>query len=179
MPELYVIGEEFPGPIPSTEGIVMEMGPDGDLNVLIQAPGVTREERKAFQKSFKHYYYYETPTEIPLALWLFDFPAPLNALEVNFDGALQSRIRPGSLETFMETDGVSMKNALSFYLLDGNILKGIKLFGLHLDALRRFHGTIRKQVAIGYDKSAYAVTLDGVYRGMDQDVMKRVGVRFP
>lgn len=179
MSELYVLGEEFPGPVPDREGIVMEMGPDGDLNVVIQAPGVTREERKAFQKSFKHYYYYETPTQIPLALWLFDFPRPLNALEVNFDGALQSRIRPGSLEAFMETDGEAMKNALSFYLLDGKVLKGMKLFGLHYDALRRFHATIRKQVAIGYTQDEYAVTLDGVYRGMDQEVMKRVGVRFP
>lgn len=179
MPQLYVLGEEFPGPVPNREGAVMEMGPDGDLNVFLQFPGVTREERKAFQKSFRHYYYYETPTEIPLALWLFDFPRPMNAIEVNFDGSLQARNRPGSIEKFAELEEGEMKNALHFYLLDGRILKGMKLFGLHQDAVRRFLGTLRKQVAIGYAQGEYAATLDGVYRGMDQAVMKRVGVRFP
>lgn len=179
MPQLYVLGEKFPGPVPNREGAVMEMGPDGDLNIFIQFPGVTREERQAFQKSFKRYYYFETPTRIPLVLWYFDFPRPLNAIEVNFDGALQSRIRPGSLELFMASDGDDMRKALHFYLLDGKILKGMKLFGLHQDAVRRFHATIRKQVAIGYDQEEYAETLDGVYRWMDRDVAKRAGVRFP
>jgi len=179
MPQLYVIGEEFPGPVPSQEGAVMEMGQAGDLNVFIQFPGLTKEEHRAFQKTFKRYYYFEPPTRTPLALWYFDFPRPMNGVEVNFDGALQSRIRPGSIEKFAEMEDGEMKNALNFYLLDGKVLKGMKLFGLHQDAVRRFLETIRKQVAIGYPQDEYADTLHGVYRWMDRDVAKRAGVRFP
>ena len=174
----YSVGQPFPGAVPANEGCVMEMGPDGDLNVLIQYPGCTREERQAFKKSFKKYYYYEAQATVPVAMWVFDFPAPLNAVEVNFDGWLQHQIRPESVTSFMETMDGQVKNSLMFYLLDGQILRGIKHFGLEPDAVIRFQRTILKQIDAHYAADEYARTLASLYAAMDLDDIRRSGKMY-
>ncbi len=54
--ETLELGKPFPGPVPTQEGAVMELQNDG-LTVYIQMPGMRREEKQAFKKSFKTYAY--------------------------------------------------------------------------------------------------------------------------
>ena len=52
---IYEVGKQFPGAIPKQEGATMEIGTDGALYIIIQMPGISRDERRAFKKSFKKY----------------------------------------------------------------------------------------------------------------------------
>ena len=67
----------FPGPVPDHEGVQIELWYD-KLTVLIQMTGLKRDQLRALNKGFKQYSYLESDTPIPIALWIFDFPVPLN-----------------------------------------------------------------------------------------------------
>lgn len=56
------------------------------------------------------------------------------------------------------------KNMVMFYLLDGQILQGIKMVGLEPEAVRMFQNTIRKQRSLvdGAWAEDYVRALDGV-----------------
>jgi hypothetical protein len=79
----YTIGERFPGKIPDQQGCLMELWES--LMVIIQLPGLRREEGRAFKKSFGRYAYLESDTSVPIAFFMFEFPPPINLLDVNFD----------------------------------------------------------------------------------------------
>ena len=94
----------------------MELWGDS-LNVLIQMPGLTRDELRGFKKGFKRYSYMESDTPVPIAFWVFSFPSPHGPAECNFNARI---VRSEYIESFLDTsEGV--KNAVQFYLLDGDI----------------------------------------------------------
>jgi hypothetical protein len=86
MMEKFETGKPFPGPVPVTEGNQMELWGDA-LTVLIQMPGLTRDELGAFKKGFKKYSYLESQTSAPIAMWIFDFSKPHGPVECNFNAS--------------------------------------------------------------------------------------------
>ena len=123
--EKYEVGKLFPGPIPEQEG--------------------TNREIQAFKISFQRYSYFETNTPVPIAVWVFDFPKPFGQIDVNFNGKL---VPPEYIKDYFTLENGQVKNLLTFFLLDGQILRGIKAFGLEPEAVKLFHTTIRKQIEL-------------------------------
>ena len=153
----FEIGEPFPIQVPLREGAVMELWGWG-LVVMIQLPGVSRNERRAFHKKFKRYSYLEFPSKIPVAVWVFEFPG-MGTFEVTFNAKIVER---EFTNNFLDTnDGI--KNGLHFFLLDGQILKAMKAVGLSKEAMKLFHDTIRKQLAMDYDMTDFGNCVAGVY----------------
>lgn len=153
------VGKPFPGDVPGREGAVMELWKDG-LVVLIQMPGLSREERKAFEKSFKRYVYFESGTAVPVAVWVFDFPGPHGPIDCNFDSRL---VRRELMDWYLDDRDGGIKNAVTFFLLDRNILRGMKYVGLDPEAVKLFHATIRKQLALDYSAAEHDKYFTGVY----------------
>jgi hypothetical protein len=159
MPTLCEVNKPWPGPALTRPGAVMELWGDG-LVVITQMPGLRRKELQAFKKSFKRYSYLESGHSIPMGLWVFDFPNPHGVIDVNFNSRVAD---PEFVDSYLEKEGGQVKNALTFYLLDRDMLKGIKLVGLVPAAVKLFHATIKKQCATDYSKVEYSKHLDALY----------------
>ena len=168
----YTIGEPFPGKIPTQEGCVMELWES--LMITIQMPGLRREEVRAFKKSFKRYAFLELSTSIPIAFFMFDFPAPINLFDVNFDGTVCPK---DFIEDYLSPINGQPSNLVTFYLLDQNIIKGIKPFGLHHNAVELFHTTIKKQREMNYSRSEYDKCLSEMYQHSSQELFN-MGTKF-
>ena len=166
--QAFCVGERFPGPIPHREGAIMELWSDG-LTVLIQMPNLRREEKRAFKKSFKRYYFLEPDTNPPLSIWIFDFPKPHGPIDPVFNARL---VDPDLIEWFLNTDE-GVKNMVLFYLLDGDKLAGIKTVGLSPDAIKLFHGTIRKQLKTDYTTADHDGALANVFMDDTEGLMRK------
>ena len=151
-------GKPFPGPVPAVEGVQMELW-DNFLTVLIQLPGLTRDELRAFKKGFKKYSYLESDTPTPIAIWIFNFAKPHGPVECNFNARV---VRSEYIKAYLDTSE-GIKNVVQFYLLDGKILRGIKFVGLNLEAVKLFHATIRKQLESDYSQSDFERYLSGLF----------------
>ncbi|MBW2623173.1 MAG: hypothetical protein JRD68_09730 [Deltaproteobacteria bacterium] len=156
MPTLIEVGKPFPGAVPTSEGATLELKIDGPV-VLIQMPGLTRNERQAFKKSFKTYSYLETDTPVPIAFWIFNFPGPIDC---NFNA---KPVATNILNSYLDTTE-GLKNLLTFYLLDDNILQGIKAVGLQPRAVELFHATIQKQLSTDYTQADYDRYLSAIFQ---------------
>jgi len=153
------VGKPWPGSIPAQEGAHLELGADG-LAILIQFPGLTRPELRAFKKLFKRYSYLETSTPAPIAVWVFEFPGPFGPVDANFNARA---VRPEWIENFLDVaEGV--KNRLLIHVLDGNILRANKMIGLDPAAIELFHVTIRKQLKTNYSQNDFNKYLAGTYQ---------------
>jgi len=154
---LFEVGKPFPGPVPIKEGAIMELWSDG-LTVLIQMPDCKKTEIQAFRQSFQQYSYFETSLPVPIAIWVFDFPKPHGPVDVNFNAKLA---KPEYIENYLD-DKQGVKNLITFYLLDGKTLRGIKAVGLALGAVNLFHATIRKQLSLDYTQAEYDRYLEAI-----------------
>jgi hypothetical protein len=162
----FAVGEPFPipGMIPPREGAILELTSAGPM-VVIQMPGLRREERRGFKKGFKRYSYLES---FPVACWIFDFAAPFNVVDTSFNGRL---VDPEWIDDYLD-DSEGVKNALDFLLLDGEILRGIKRVGLQPDAVKLFHNTIRKQMAADYTPAEYDGALGNLFQKQTDELFK-------
>jgi hypothetical protein len=154
----FTVGKPFPGPIPHREGAVMELWEFG-LTVVIEYPKLRKSELKAFQRGFKHYSYLESPTPVPMAVWVFRFPDPHGAIDAVFN----ARVVPQDLMDGYLDQSYGIKNQLTFFLLDRAIIRGIKLVALNLEAVGLFHQTLRKQLGMNYNKGDYEACLGGLF----------------
>ena len=134
-----------------------------DLMFLLHFPNLRRIEKRIFEKGFKRYGYLELGGSVPLAIWIFDYPKPFGATE----GVFNARLVPDDMmEEYLDTsDGVN--NKLSSILLDGQIIKGLKVSGLNPRAVEMFHETIRKQLATSYSETDFMERLNVLYRTYD------------
>jgi hypothetical protein len=132
----------------NSQGNPMADGP----TMLIQYPGLTRPELKAFKKGFKLYSFTESTTPVPVPLWVFEWPKPFGAIDVGFNARL---VGSDYIENFLDTAG-GVKNRLIIHLLDGLILRVNKMVGLDPAAVELFHETIKKQLATDYSDFEYA-----------------------
>ena len=129
----FEINKPFPAPFPINEGTIMELCGSG-LVVIIQMPNLAKKEFQAFKKSLKSYSYFESKTPVPVPIWEFDFPKPHGQIYVNFNARI---VDAGILKPYLD-NSQGIKNALTFYLLDGAILRTQKLVGLHEEAFEAF-----------------------------------------
>ena len=127
-----------------------------------------------FHEGFKQYSYLESPTNIPIAVWVFDFPDPHGQIDTSFNAKVVDK---EIIDNFLDTSKGGIKNALQFFLLDGQIIKGMKLISLHPDAMELFHGTIRKQLAMDYDMSDFTSCLAGFFTRTTRELFE-MGRRF-
>lgn len=165
-------GKPFPGPVPASEGVHMELWGD-TLNVLIQMPGLRRDELRAFKKGFKRYSYLESDTAAPIAFWVFAFEKPHWPVEFNFNAHI---VRSEFLDSYLDaSEGI--KNAVQFYLLNGNILSGEKLVYLDPEAVTLFHRTIRKQLETDYSQLEFDLYLIGLHQ-LRTDMLFQLGRVF-
>ena len=169
----FTVGEPFPGPVPDREGAIMELWEIG-LSVVIQYPDLRNEELKAFHEGFKQYSYLESSTAVPIAVWVFDFPDPHGQIDSIFNARVVER---DLIEDYLDTSKGGVKNALYFFLLDGEILRGIRMVGLHSEAVGLFHGTIRKQLSMDYDRADYDSCLGGFFTRTTRELFE-MGRKF-
>ena len=154
----FTVGEPFPGPVPDREGAIMELWEIG-LVVVIQFPGLTRNEQEAFHRGFKTYSYLESSTPVPIAVWVFDFPKPHGQIDSVFNSRVVGK---DLIEDYLGNGKSGVRNGLYFFLLDRDILQGMRLVSLNPEAVELFHGTIRKQLSMDYDRADYESCLGGV-----------------
>jgi len=154
----FTVGKPFPGPIPHREGAIMELWEMG-LTVVIEYPKLRKNELKAFQRGFRSYSYLESPTSVPIAVWVFKFPDPHGAI----DSVFNARVVPKDLMDGYLDQTCGMKNQVTFFLLDRAIIRGIKLVALNPEAVELFHETLRKQLGMNYGKSDYEACLGGLF----------------
>jgi len=168
----FEVGKEFPGAVPRIEGAVMELWGDG-LVVLIQMPECSHDERRAFKAGFKRYSYLEASGPVPVAVWIFDFQKPHGPIDCNFNSRI---VKPELIASYLGTSS-GIKNSVTFYLLDGRIIRAIKLVGLDRQAVELFHATIRKQLAMDYSDSEYGRYLASLMHYSTEELFE-MGRRF-
>ncbi len=169
----FTVGKPFPGPVPHREGAIMELWEMG-LVVVIQYPALRPGELSAFHEGFKQYSYLESPTRVPIAIWVFDFPDPHGKIDTSFNARVVDK---DLIDDFLDTSKGGIKNALQFFLLDGQIIRGMKLISLHPEAMELFHGTIRKQLAMDYDMTEFASCLAGFFTRSTRELFE-MGRKF-
>jgi hypothetical protein len=153
------VGQPFPGPIPDREGAVMELWEIG-LTVVIQFPDLKQGELDAFNEGFKTYAYLESPTSVPIAIWIFDFPNPHGKIDSAFNARF---VEPTLLDAYLDTSDGVIKNGLNIFLLDRKTVMGIRMVALDPGAVALFHNTIRKQMKIDYNEMEYLSCLGGFF----------------
>jgi hypothetical protein len=137
-------------------------------------PECTADEIEAFKKSFNQYSYGEHFVErVPIAIWSFNFPS-FGPIDVNFDA---TRAWSSLIDDYLDTaEGV--KNALTFHLLNGQIVMANKLVGLDPAAVELFHETIRRQLLVGYSTEQYNRALDSLHKQYTSVQLFELGTRF-
>lgn len=161
------VGKPFPGAYPTTEGATFEIGPDGDMNLFIQFPKPTLAEEQALQIGFTRYTFYES-SKSNLACWAWKFPAPVGLLDTPFHAGLYSDDRCLKLEDVGT-------NQLMVYVLDGPIVKVIRLIGLQHNAAAMLYAAIRKQTKIS--QAEYNSAVEWLNR-MNQKQIYEAGKQF-
>jgi hypothetical protein len=162
------VSKIFPGPVPAIEGAQMELWHDM-LTMLIQIPGLSQDQLRSFNKGFKQYSYLESDTPIPIALWIFDFPAPHRLVGGSFNARLAER---KWIDLYLDTCDNGAKKAIQFFLLDGQILKASRSVELDLAAVKLFHGTIRKQLDMDYSRTDFDRYLAGLHNYETQKLFR-------
>jgi len=167
----FEVGKPFPIAVPQVDSVTLNLSASG-MAVVIQAPGLTRPELLSFKKSFKRYGYLEAGTDsVPIATWIFDFPA--GPIDCTFDA---HPVDPTVINDYLALEAGQVKNAWNFFLLDGQILRAMKLIGIHPDAIRLFHHTIRKQLNLSYTQLEYDQALANLYTLSTEELLKRAKV---
>ena len=169
----FTVGQPFPGVVPHREGAIMELWEIG-LVILIQYPRLRPRELQAFNAGFKSYSYLESQTPVPIAVWVFDFPDPHGQIDSTFNARFVER---NLLDDYLDTDKGGIKNALYFFLLDRNILRGMKMVALDPEAVGLFYDTIRKQLSIEYDRVDYEACLGGLFTHTTRELFE-MGKKF-
>jgi len=147
----FEVGKPFPVSMPEKEGAVMELW-ERDLNVFIQMPALKGGELKAFETGFSRYTYLESDTPIPVAIWVFDFPLPHGPIGCDFNAR---GVKEDYIHIYLDRGKGGVNNTVTFFLLDGQILKATKKVGLHWGAVDLFHATIKKQMDTEYGQKDY------------------------
>lgn len=169
----FTVGEPFPGAVPDREGPIMELWEIG-LVVLIQFPGLRQSELKVFHQGYKTYSYLESSTPVPIAVWVFDFPNPHGQIDSTFNARFVER---DLIDEYLDSAKAGAKNGLYFFLLDREILRGMKLVGLDPEAVELFHCTIKKQLSMDYQRVDYEGCLGGLFTHTTRELFE-MGRKF-
>lgn len=158
------LGKPYPGPVPQQDGATIEIGPGGDLVLLIQLRDPSPAEATALKAGFSSYAIYQAPHG--LACWVFKFPAPLSYLDAPIHAGLYSDDRCGKL---IKTDW----NMLQVYVLDGDIVTLIRVSGLDPAAAKYFSDIVADQQQRGVDKITYNASVNRLFSIKPSEIFER------
>jgi hypothetical protein len=97
---------------------------------------------------------------------------------VEIDFAFNAKfVEPDLLADYMDTSEGVIKNGLNFFLLDGKIVRGIRMVALNPEAVALFHNTIRKQLNMVYGEMEYLSCLGGFFT-RKTDALFEMGRKF-
>ena len=125
-------------------------------------------ELQTFKKGFKKYGYFESSTEIPIGFWIFDFPKPHGPIRTSFDAR---KVKADDLDNYLAFENNKIKNSITFYLLDRQILRALKSLRLSPEATGLFHETIRKQLSIEYSPGDFNESLSTMLKLNTEDLL--------
>jgi hypothetical protein len=165
MPHVISVGSPYPGIVLKEDGSALELGPDGNLILMIQFNNIRPNELSALQEGFSRYSFYQARHCPTLAAWVFKFPAPVGYLEVPFHAGLY---RDGRGQKFLDNWG----NALNIYVLDGEIVKLIRLSGLQHHAATTFRETVTLQITEPVTGPSYNAAVDWLYRMSAKEIFQ-------
>jgi hypothetical protein len=159
------VGKKYSGPIPPQDGLHFEIGPDGDMQMLIQFQKPAKSEKKALAAGFERYSLYRHAGDIILACWVFKFPAPVSYMDAPFHAGLYPDER---IRKFLSTD----QNLLQVVILDGSIVQGLRAIGLHWEAMQMFRDIVREQLT-SISRSEYDAAIDALYALHSKEIYQR------
>jgi hypothetical protein len=169
MIQRLAVGQPFPGVVPPQEGAVLELTAGG-LTMLIQTPGLRPPELTAFRAGARRVCILEAGSAaVPICLVIVDWPSPLGPMDMSFDAR---RVRAEILATWLDTSE-GAKNALQVILLDGQMVRGLKLMGLPAALVTQMRGVIRRQLAVPYGQEDFDRELGRVYQQSTAQLMAR------
>lgn len=151
------IGQPFPMPFPSADGATFEIGPDGDMNLIIRMDGLSTREKAALQAGFERYSLFVSD----VMAWVFKFPAPVGFIDAPFHAGLYSDER---IEKFLSING----NTLMVYVVDRGITQHIHLHGLQWEAVEMFQEAVKKQGSIS--RVNYDTAIDRLFRHSSKEL---------
>ncbi len=169
MTQTISVGQPFPGPVPDQDGLGFEIGPDGDMVLLIQMHNQREEETQSLEAGFERYSLYVQSGSPYVAVWVFKFPAPFRYMDAPFHAGLYHDNR---IEKMLAKQG----NALQVYVLDGNIVKVIKLVGLSHQAAADFRAviqTIQQQLTRPFDRQEYDRAINEIFQLSSEELFRR------
>lgn len=160
------VGKPFDGPVPSQDGLLLEIGPAGDLVLLIQFQNPSPAETASFATGLDRYSLYVQSEPPHVAIWVFKYPAPVSYIDTPFHAGLYSDDR---VSKYLSIDG----NMLQVYILDGHIVRHIRIVGLTLKAVQDFHDAIKQQLATPISRHEYDRAVDQVNRLSSEEIFQR------
>jgi hypothetical protein len=170
------VGKPYTGPVPQQDGLVFEIGPDGDMQLLIQFRNPDAQEKEALLAGFRQYSLYRHPGVLPIACWVFKFAAPVMYMDAPFYAKLYT---DGRAEKFLDKD----QNMLMVTILDGPIVQGLRVVGLHPKVMELFKEFVKKQLTThNHEQQAlsylYNVAIDEMYDRCSSEEIFHLGAQF-
>jgi len=159
------VGEPYNGPVPSNDGLHFEIGPDGNMILLIQFQKPDEVEKKALAAGFSSYSFYESGS-LPLVCLVFKFPAPVMYMDAPFHAGLYT---DGRIEKMMASDA----NTLEVIILDGKIVQGIRLVGLHPKVIDMLTKTVGKQLTAPISRAVYDSAVNDLFELKSKEIYER------
>lgn len=159
------VGKKYNGPIPQNDGLHFEIGPDGDMNLLIQFRNPDKREKEALSKGFYKYSLYKDTGTITMAYWVFKYTAPLMYMDAPFYAGLY---RDERIQKFMETT----QNLLQVIILDGEYVQYLRHVGLKWEVVDLFKEIISSQLQ-SISRSAYDTAIKFLYTLTSKEIFER------
>jgi hypothetical protein len=135
--------------------------------LLIQFEKPSAQEKAALKGGFKRYAYYEhNAGDVPLACWVFQYPAPVRFIDAPFHAGLY---QDGRIEKLL----AGAANALTVYVLDGPKLAAMRYCGLQPATMQLFRATIVKQLSRPITRAHYDAAIEDLYRMSSAEIFQR------
>lgn len=161
------IGKPYSGPVPQQDGLHFEIGPDGDMQLLIQFHKPSPKEKKALSNGFDSYslavYEFIPEDGIIIACWVFKFAVPVLFMDAPFHAGLYTDDR---IKKFLNTE----QNLLQVIILDGHIIQSIRVVGLHEEAMQFFKDVIKDQLLFPISRSDYDAAVNNLYVNSSEEI---------
>jgi hypothetical protein len=163
--KIIEVGKPYNGPVPQQDGLYFEIGPDGDMQMIIQFQKPSREEKMALAYGILSYSLYRYQGSHVLACWVFEFHAPVSYMDAPFYAGLYTDDR---VRKFLATD----QNLLQVVILDGSIVQGLRAVGLQWKAMQTFRDIVREQAA-PVSRGEYDAAVNALYVLQSKEIFER------
>jgi hypothetical protein len=158
---IFSLDKPYPLPLPAGDFSRLELIKGIGMTLLIRYHNLKPAEKAVFADYFS-YAFFLSPGTVPVCLVIFRFPAhksypaPYQYVDMSFNSQAVTR---ETMDNYLKT----VKNSLCIHLIDGEILRMIRVVGLSYVAARFFHDCLQKQMCARYTPEAYAAALIELY----------------